>query len=55
MSCLSQKVSNMLLEKSRGKLRIAPERRKPLGQSRNDTQLWMTLAVKVNAIKNDFA
>ena len=45
----------MLPEKSGGKLRIAPERRKPLGQSRNDTQLWMTLAVKVNAIKNDFA
>ena len=26
---------------------IAPERRKELGQSRNDTQLWMCLVVKI--------
>ena len=31
----------------------APERRKELGQSRNDSQLWMCLVVKVryNAVK----
>ena len=32
-----QKVSNMLLGKCRGKLLIAPERMKWLGQSRNDS------------------
>ena len=41
------KVSNMLLGKSRGQLLIAPERIKWLGQSRNDAQFWMYLAVKV--------
>ena len=51
------KVSNMLLGKSGGQLLIAPERMKRLGQSRNDTQLWMCLVVKVksNAIKNNIA
>ena len=51
------KVSNMLLEKSRGQLLIAPERMKWQGQSRNDAQLWMHLVVKVksNAIKNNIA
>ena len=46
----------MLLVKSKGKLLIAPERMKGLGQSRN-TQLWMCLVVKVksNAIKNNIA
>ena len=36
---------------------IAPERMKRLGQSRNDTQLWMFLVVKVksDAIKNNIA
>ena len=52
-----QKVSCMLLEKSRGQLQIAPERMEQLGQSRNDTQLWMCLMVKVksDAEKNNVA
>ena len=37
------KVSSMLLGKSRGQLLIAPIRKKWLGQSRNDFQLWMCL------------
>ena len=46
----------MLLRKSRGKLLTAPERMKQLGQSRNDTQLWMCLVVKVksSARKNNY-
>ena len=49
------KVSNVLLGKSRGQLLIAPERIKWLGQSGNDTQLWMCLVVKVksDAVKNN--
>ena len=39
----AQKLSNMLLGKSGGQLPIVPERMKRLGQSRNDTQLWMCL------------
>ena len=44
-------VPNMLLEKSG---EIATERRKQLGQSRNNAQLWMYLVVKVksDATKN---
>ena len=44
----------MLLEKSR---EIAPEGMKRLSKSRNDTQLWMCLVVKVNsdAVKNNIA
>ena len=38
-----QKVSNMLLGKSRGQLLIAPERMKQMGLSRNDAYLWMCL------------
>ena len=38
-TCPGQKVSNMLLGKSRGQLLIASERMKWLGQRRNDTQL----------------
>ena len=51
------KVSNMLLEKSRGQLLIAPERMKQLGQSGNDAQLWMCLVKKVksHAVKNNIA
>ena len=47
----------MLLRKTRGQLQIAPERMKQLGQSRNDTQLWMCLGVKVksDAVKNNIA
>ena len=47
----SQKMSNMLLGKSRGPLLIAPERMKQVGQSRND---WLCLVMKVksNAVKN---
>ena len=45
----------VLQGKSRGQLLIAPERIKWLGQSRNDTQLWMCLVVKVksDAVKNN--
>ena len=39
-----QQVSNMLPGKSQ---EMAPERMKRLGQSRNDTQLWMCLMVNV--------
>ena len=47
-------VFNMPLEKTG---EIAPERMKRLSQSRNDTQLWMYLVVKVkyNAVKNNIA
>ena len=44
---LGRKVSSMLLGKSGGQLLKAPGRMKQLGQSRNDTQLWMCLVVKV--------
>ena len=49
-----QKVSNMLLGKSREQLLIAPERMKRLGQSGNNAQLWMCLLVKIksDAVKN---
>ena len=42
---------NMLLEKS---TEIAPEGKKRLSQSRNNTQLWMCLVVKLksDAVKN---
>ena len=52
-----QKVSNMLLGKCRGKLLIAPERMKQLGQSRNDAQLRMYLVVKVKSdvVQNNVA
>ena len=51
------KVSNMLLEKSREQLLTAPQRMKQLGQSRNDTQLWTCLVLKVksNAVKSNTA
>ena len=42
-------MSDVLLEKSRGQLLIAPEGMKQLGQSRNDAQLWMCLVVKVKS------
>ena len=53
----AQKVSNMLQGKNGKQLLIAPERIKHLGQSRNNTQLWMYLVVKVksNAVKNSIA
>ena len=35
-----------ILGKNRGQLLITLERMKRLGQSRNDTQLWMCLVVK---------
>ena len=44
-----QKVSNMLLGKRGGQLLIAPVRMKWLGQSRNDTQLWLCLVLKVKS------
>ena len=51
------KVSNMLLGKSGGKLWIAPERMKHLGQSGNNTQFRMCLVVKAKseAGKNNIA
>ena len=53
----SAQVSNMLLGKNGRQLLIAPERIKHLGQSRNNTQLWMYLVVKVksSAVKNSIA
>ena len=47
-------VHKMLLGKSR---EIAPEGMKRLSKSRNNTQLWMCLVVKVNsdAVKNNIA
>ena len=52
-----QKVPNVLLEKSRGQLLIAPERMKWLGQSRNDIQLSICLVIKVKSdpVKNSTA
>ena len=54
---LGQKVSNMLLGKSRGQLPIAPERMKQLDQSGNDAQLRICLVEKVksDAVKNNSA
>ena len=51
------KVSSMLLGKSGGQLLIAPEGMQLLGQSGNDTQLWMCLVVKIksDAVKNNIA
>ena len=43
----------MLLGKSRGQLRIAPENMMWLDQSRNDAHLWLCLVVKVNKSRND--
>ena len=53
----SQKVVNMLLGKSRGQLLMAPAEVTYPGQSRNHTQLWVCLVVKVksNATKNNVA
>ena len=47
----------MLPGKSRGQLLIVPERIRWLGQSGNDTQLWICLVVKVkfHAVKNNIA
>ena len=55
MSPPGQKVSNMLLGKSRGQLQIAPERMNWLGQSGDDAHLWMCLVVKVKSdgLKNN--
>ena len=43
--------------KSRGQLLTAPERKKRLGQTRNNAQLWVCLVVKVksNAVRNNIA
>ena len=51
------KVSNMLQEKSRGKLVTALETMKWPEQSGNNAQLWIRLAVKVksDAVKNNTA
>ena len=55
MSPTGLKVSNMLLGNSGGQLLTATKRMKWLGQSRNDAQLWMCLAVKLksDAVKNN--
>ena len=55
MSSRGQKASNTLIGKSRGQLQIAPVRMKQLGQSRNDTQLWLVVKVKSDAVKNNIA
>ena len=57
MSPPGLKVSNILLGKSGGELLRVPERMKQLGQSRNDTQLWMcpVMKVKSNASENNIA
>ena len=57
MSTPGQKVSNMLLGKIKGQLLTALERMKPVGQIRNDAQLWMCLVVKLmsSAEKNNIA
>ena len=46
-----------VLGKGEGQLLITLERMKWLGQSRNDTHLWMCLVVPVksNAVKNNIA
>ena len=49
MSPAGLKVSRMLLGKSGGQLLTAPERMKRLGQSENNTQLWMCLMMKVKS------
>ena len=43
------------MQKSGGQLLIAPKRMKQLGQSWNDTQLWLYVVVKVksDAVKNN--
>ena len=53
----SQKVSNMLPGKHRGQLLTASGRTKQLGQSKNDTQLWMHPVVKVqsDAVRKNIA
>ena len=57
MSPPDRKVSIMLPGKSGGPLLIAPEGRKPLGQSENDAQLRICLVIKVksDAVKNNTA
>ena len=56
-SSRSEVAQNMPLENSRGQLLTAPERMKWLGQTGNDTQLWICLVVKVksDAVKNNTA
>ena len=49
MSSPGWKVSNALLGKSEEQLLTAPERKKKLGQSGNNAQLWMCLVVKVKS------
>ena len=49
MSLPGLKVSNILLGKTGGKLPIAPELMKQLGQSGYDAQLWMCLVTKVKS------
>ena len=53
----SEGIKYAKLGKSGGQLLIAPERKKWLGQNRNDAQLWMCLVVKVksHAVKNSIA
>ena len=54
MNSTGQEVPNILLVKSR---EIAPEGMNKLSQSRNDSQFWRSLAVKVryDAVKNNIA
>ena len=57
MSAPKREGVNILLQKSGGKLLVAPERMKLLGQSGNDNQLWMFMGMKVksNTVKNTIA
>ena len=57
MSPPGQKVFNMLLQKTRGKLLTAPGRMKQLGQRRNKCWVWVCLVVKVksDAVKNNIS
>ena len=47
-----QKMSNMLLGKSRGQLLVTPERMNRLGQNGNDTQCLVVKA-KSDAVKSN--
>ena len=53
----SEGIQYAKLGKSGGQLLTAPERKKWLGQSRNDAQLWMCLGVnvKLHAVMNSIA
>ena len=49
------KVSNMILEKSRGHLLTAPEKMRQLVQNGNEAQLWLCLVVKAKSVNYKLA